>query len=240
MRNNRLNILTLVTALLALLGAPAHAEETLYSPDALIVPMDTTYQDNGMLEAYGLVYQLLLNGVPVDWVIEPGKSYGAVDFNAAAEDLQTLLPVIDHGYRGGPFVVESSGPGSDRRRGNEKPAGRLRCIPSACGSQFKDGEALGRGIMGTPLGWNPHHASVLNPHLLGQQGNLLTEAVVVLFESDPGVSVVGGPAACIDDGEVGKGDSVDDGGTDALGPSRGQRKPGRLQVSSMGTSRAIG
>ena len=73
MRNKSLKILTLGAALLALLGAPALAEETLYSPDALIVPMDTTYQDYGMLEAYGLVYQLLLNEVPVDWVIEPGK-----------------------------------------------------------------------------------------------------------------------------------------------------------------------
>ena len=48
--------------------------------------MDTTYQDYGMLEAYGLVHTLLRNGVPVDWIIAPGKGYGAVDFVATAED----------------------------------------------------------------------------------------------------------------------------------------------------------
>jgi hypothetical protein len=106
MRNGRFKLLTLGGALLALLGAPVPAAETLYAPDTLIIPMDTSYQDNGMLEAYGLVYRLLLAGVPVDWIIEPGKAYGDVDFNATAEDLQTLLPVSDHGYRGGPFVVD--------------------------------------------------------------------------------------------------------------------------------------
>jgi hypothetical protein len=92
----------------AVLAPPALAAEKLYQADALIVPMDTTYQDYGMLEAYGLVYELLLSGVPVDWTISPGKDYGEVDFYATAEDLQTLLLVDNHGYRGGPFVVESA------------------------------------------------------------------------------------------------------------------------------------
>ncbi|HUF08317.1 MAG TPA: hypothetical protein VMO47_03285 [Rhodothermales bacterium] len=56
-----------------------------YPVDSLIIPMDrpgvdlvgTTgfhgYQDGGMLQAYGLVYKLLTNGIPVDWIIKSGK-----------------------------------------------------------------------------------------------------------------------------------------------------------------------
>ena len=90
-------------------GAPAAAaEEHLYLPDTLIVPMDTTYQDFGMLEAYGLVYELLSHEVPVDWVIAPGKDYGGIDFRASCLDLQSGLTIDDHGYRGGPFVIDSA------------------------------------------------------------------------------------------------------------------------------------
>jgi hypothetical protein len=97
-----------LSAALVLIGAPdLAAEERLYQQDTLIVPMDTTYQDFGMLEAYGLLYQLLLQEVPVDWVIGPGKDYGGIDFRASARDVQSGLPVDDHGYRGGPFVIDS-------------------------------------------------------------------------------------------------------------------------------------
>ena len=84
---------------LALAVLPAAAESKVYPTDSLIIPMDTTYQDHGMLEAYGLVYDLLLSGVPVDWTIEPGKQYGGVDFVASGEDVATEEPVIAHGYR---------------------------------------------------------------------------------------------------------------------------------------------
>ncbi len=97
----------LLVLLLAGTGTVA-ADEKLYLPDSLIIPMDTTYQDFGMLEAYGLVYDLLSADVPVDWVIAEGKAYGGVDFRASAEDLQSMLPVTDHGYRGGPLVVDSA------------------------------------------------------------------------------------------------------------------------------------
>jgi len=99
----------LTLALLSVL-APSSvvAQEKLYQPDALIVPMDTTHQDYGMLEAYGLVYDLLKNGIPVEWVIAPGKDYGGVDFYATSQDVQSGQPIDDHGYRGGPFVVESA------------------------------------------------------------------------------------------------------------------------------------
>ncbi|WP_106091232.1 hypothetical protein [Enhygromyxa salina] len=76
-----------------------------FGPGALIIPMDTDFQDMGMLEAYGLLYQLLLAKVPVSWAIAPGKELGDVDFTTSAVDLRSGAEVLDHGYRGGPFVV---------------------------------------------------------------------------------------------------------------------------------------
>ena len=55
-------VLTSLVAL-GLVGRPALART--FEPGSLIIPMDTTYQDTGMLKAYGLVYELLRNGVPV-------------------------------------------------------------------------------------------------------------------------------------------------------------------------------
>ena len=34
----------------------------------LIIPMDTVYQNLGMWKAYGLVYRLLDNNIPINWV----------------------------------------------------------------------------------------------------------------------------------------------------------------------------
>ena len=93
---------------IAALYAPARAADQLYQPGSLIVPMDTTYQDNGMLAAYGLVYELLRNGVEVDWAIQTSKAYGGVDFTASATDVQSSAAIAAHGYRGGPFVIDAS------------------------------------------------------------------------------------------------------------------------------------
>jgi len=98
----------LVTTVLVLAVLPAGAETKVYPAHSLIVPMDTPYQDAGMLEAYGLVYDLLLAGISVDWAIATDKAYGGVDFVASAVDLVSGDPVSDHGYRGGPFVVDAS------------------------------------------------------------------------------------------------------------------------------------
>jgi len=92
-----------------------------YPAGSFIIPADTTYQDYGMFTAYGLAHDLLRAGVPVDWVIEPGKAYGGVDLTTSAEDLQSGQPITDHGYRGGPFVVDAAHaavalPGSRRGR----------------------------------------------------------------------------------------------------------------------------
>ena len=93
---------------IAALCVPARAADRLYQPGSLIIPMDTTYQDNGMLASYGLVYELLRNGVDVDWAIQTGKSYGGVDFTASATDVQSSAAIVSHGYRGGPFVIDAS------------------------------------------------------------------------------------------------------------------------------------
>ncbi len=78
-----------------------------FAAGSLIIPMDNGYQGEGMLKAYGLVYELLRQGVPVQWAIKGGKSPQAVDFSASAEDIITLAPVTAD-YRGGPFIIAES------------------------------------------------------------------------------------------------------------------------------------
>ena len=56
-----------ITAALTLTPAAAGAAD--FAAGSLIVPMDVDYQDMGMLRAYGLVYELLRQNVPVRWVI---------------------------------------------------------------------------------------------------------------------------------------------------------------------------
>jgi uncharacterized repeat protein (TIGR01451 family)/MYXO-CTERM domain-containing protein len=90
-----------------LLSPNTAAAET-FEAGSLVIPMDTDYQDMGMLEAFGLVYRLLLEDVHVHWVIKLGKSYGDDDFVTSAIDLQTNEVIVDHGYRGGPWVIAAT------------------------------------------------------------------------------------------------------------------------------------
>ncbi|MCA9635257.1 MAG: hypothetical protein KC420_04410, partial [Myxococcales bacterium] len=92
--------------LLGLTSTNAAADD--FAAGSLIIPMDTDYQDLGMLEAYGLVYELLKKGVPVRWVIKVGKQNGGVDFMATSTDVRTGDPLEPHGYRGGPWVIDSA------------------------------------------------------------------------------------------------------------------------------------
>ncbi len=66
----------LFLALVGLTTTAVWSAAKTYQPDTLIIPMDTDYQDSGIFKAYGLAYELLKQGVPVDWVIQPGKSPG--------------------------------------------------------------------------------------------------------------------------------------------------------------------
>ncbi len=71
-------MLFVVASLAGVLGAETRAragyEET-FEAGSLIIPMDLAYQDRGLLQAYGLVFQLLRHGVPVHWVIDPDKTW---------------------------------------------------------------------------------------------------------------------------------------------------------------------
>jgi uncharacterized repeat protein (TIGR01451 family)/MYXO-CTERM domain-containing protein len=98
-----------VCILVAALGVGRVAAGDTFAAGTLIIPMDTTYQDSGMLKAYGLVYSLLRHDVPVRWVILPGKSLGQADFTASGKDHQNSTIIItNYGYRGGPFVIDAA------------------------------------------------------------------------------------------------------------------------------------
>lgn len=95
-----------------LVPIPLRAQDVNFATNSLIIPMDTTYQDYGMLSAFGLVDKLLRAGVPVNWCILPGKSHAGVDFTASATDFMTSAVVTAHGYRGGPFVIAAADTGA--------------------------------------------------------------------------------------------------------------------------------
>ena len=88
------------------LVATGSASKT-YAVNSLIIPMDTDFQDHAILRAYGLVFKLLSNGVPVDWIVLPGKSYGQADFTADFREIKTAATGT-HAYRGGPFVIDAA------------------------------------------------------------------------------------------------------------------------------------
>ncbi|MFH2007474.1 MAG: MYXO-CTERM sorting domain-containing protein [bacterium] len=139
------SLFALVIIAVTSVATPARAgyDET-FGPGSLIIPMDLAYQDTGMFQSYGLVFQLLRNGVRVYWVIEPDKTWhhaacdtagdecawdcaeegtgikcpyptASPDFYAAAEvvwDSEGVMnagdPIVQHGYRGGPFVIAAA------------------------------------------------------------------------------------------------------------------------------------
>ena len=60
--------------LIPLTGSQARAGyDRDFASGSLIIPMDLAYQDHGLFQAYGLVYQLLRQGVTVYWVIDDNK-----------------------------------------------------------------------------------------------------------------------------------------------------------------------
>jgi len=99
-----------VALTLTLAGKGPTAAPITFFPGSLIIPMDTSAngQDAGMLRAYGLVYELLRNNVPVYWVINPAKPANGNDVAigpGALEDVRTGAPLAPRSYRGGPFVI---------------------------------------------------------------------------------------------------------------------------------------
>jgi uncharacterized repeat protein (TIGR01451 family)/MYXO-CTERM domain-containing protein len=103
----RRRILGLGVLFSVLATSPAAAQQQ-FKSGSLIIPMDTTYQDSGMLRASGLLYQLLKGGVPVHWVIKAKKQLGDADLTTSSKDLKSGASIASHGYRGGPFVIEDT------------------------------------------------------------------------------------------------------------------------------------
>ncbi|HEY8430172.1 MAG TPA: hypothetical protein VIL20_17445, partial [Sandaracinaceae bacterium] len=68
------SIAALVIVLAAASPVSAGYQRT-FESGSLIIPMDLAYQDEGMFQAYGLVFQLLRQGVTVYWVIDPDKTW---------------------------------------------------------------------------------------------------------------------------------------------------------------------
>ncbi|MFY0532963.1 hypothetical protein [Nannocystis pusilla] len=93
---------------MALALAPLSASAADFAAGSLVIPMDTDYQDLGMLRAYGLVYELLRQGVPVHWAIKAGKGPAEADFTASGTDVASGAAIDGHGYRGGPWVIDAA------------------------------------------------------------------------------------------------------------------------------------
>lgn len=68
-------------AVLALTSRDSRAADRTFSAGSLVIPMDLSYQSSGNLQAYGLLYALLQQGVRVHWIIDPAKTYHAAACN---------------------------------------------------------------------------------------------------------------------------------------------------------------
>ncbi len=74
----------LTTVLLS--ATPAHAEERSFDAGSLIIPMDLSFQDSGLFQAYGLLFQLLRQGVPVYWIIDENKTWHSSDCDTPGDE----------------------------------------------------------------------------------------------------------------------------------------------------------
>ncbi|MBA3539417.1 MAG: hypothetical protein H0T79_07285 [Deltaproteobacteria bacterium] len=63
----------------------ADAGDRAFAAGSLIIPTDLSYQSTGMFQAYGLIYQLLREGVHVHWLIDPNKTWHAAPCNTAGD-----------------------------------------------------------------------------------------------------------------------------------------------------------
>ena len=102
------------------------AQTVTYPSGSLIIPMDSTYQDCGMWPAFGLIYQLLLNDVPVSWaIVQPKTAYNQTDFigPATAVVLNSPIPTTcpsgnpvppivpsHYAFTAGPYIIDGANP----------------------------------------------------------------------------------------------------------------------------------
>lgn len=110
-----------LAALILLAASPAAAGyERTFETGSLIIPMDLAYQDEGMFQAYGLVFQLLRQGVTVYWVIDPAKTWHDAPCNTPGDEcewdcaeegsgVRCPYPTASPDFFAGATVVWSSG-----------------------------------------------------------------------------------------------------------------------------------
>ena len=106
-----------------LVAHEAHGGVQTFASGSLIIPMDTDTatttganhasfnQNSGMWKAYGLVYKLLQNGIPISWGIKayPTKNFNDIDFTVTSvSDKRTATNLGSWDYRGGPFIIDAA------------------------------------------------------------------------------------------------------------------------------------
>jgi hypothetical protein len=126
-----------------------------------------------------------------------------------------------HECSGSVFVQPPHPRGNGGGRDQQMP-GRLRQRPCPCRAQLENRQPFGRWVVRPALGRDSQHPRVLDPHLFPDQGQLLSQSVVLSLEPDPCIPVVGGPTARGSQREVGQGDGVDHGRLDLAGPAPGK------------------
>jgi gliding motility-associated-like protein len=91
--------------------APPTSNTQTITKGSLIIPMDNTYQSivgPFNLKAYGLVHQLLLNDIPVKWIIKSGKIKDSSDFSANVSRVYpTATTSVNAYFKASEFVVDS-------------------------------------------------------------------------------------------------------------------------------------
>ncbi|PKP17074.1 MAG: hypothetical protein CVU05_16170, partial [Bacteroidetes bacterium HGW-Bacteroidetes-21] len=80
--------------------------------NSLVIPMDNTYQALVApfnLKAYGLIHSLLMNDIPVKWVIRSGKAKDGIDFTAnASRVFPTFVAAADMDFIASAFIIDST------------------------------------------------------------------------------------------------------------------------------------
>jgi MYXO-CTERM domain-containing protein len=83
----RLHISFILGAALVLqLSSGASAQNRVFDSGSLIVPTDNSYQNEGIYQAYGLLYQLLDQDVDVYWVIDDNKVWHQAACDTAGDE----------------------------------------------------------------------------------------------------------------------------------------------------------
>jgi len=82
-------ILGVVLGALILVGSTPMARagyDRTFEAGSLVIPMDLAYQDQGLFQAYGLIFQLLRQGIVVYWVIDPDKTWHDADCDTPGDE----------------------------------------------------------------------------------------------------------------------------------------------------------